>query len=121
MKQCDYSKTVIAKRLEFIRQQCDEQGNLIIQNEDKSKQSLVKILRSLRSMSICQHDNRRHKAKFMCHFCYLNKGNQLKATGCKHTNRTHHSRGLCKSCYQLTYYKNVGQKAYHEQNLTKKN
>jgi hypothetical protein len=107
MKQCDFSKTVIAKRQEYIKQHCDEQGKLITSGEEKTKSFFMKVLRSLKSMSVCSHDNRRHKAKFMCHFCYLNKGNQQKATECQHKNRTHHSRGLCKSCYQKVYYKVV--------------
>lgn len=58
-------------------------------------------------MGACLHDERKHRAKFLCHFCYLIKGNKKKATECPHKNRTHHSRGLCKSCYQRTYYKVV--------------
>ena len=60
---------------------------------------------NIEQMKVCNHDDRKHKAKFVCHFCYMANGNQRKATLCKHTNRTHQARGLCKSCYQKVLYK----------------
>ena len=73
----------------------------------KTPHYLRTILLNLDAMATCQHNDRKHRAKFLCHFCYLMKGNQKKATECPHKDRTHHSRGLCKSCYQRTYYKVV--------------
>ena len=106
-KKCQYSESVGAKKIEYLQQFFNADGQLINFSDDNTPLYLKTVLSNLDQMDTCQHDERKHRAKFMCHFCYLIKGNKKKATECPHKNRTHHSRGLCKSCYQRTYYKVV--------------
>lgn len=64
----------------------------------------------------CKHTEKRHRAKFMCHSCYHQKGNTKKAIACEHKDRPHYSQGLCKNCYLKDFYnkrqaKQVGKQA----------
>lgn len=52
----------------------------------------------------CKHIEKRHRAKFMCHSCYHQKGNTKKAVACEHSDRPHYSQGLCKNCYLKDFY-----------------
>lgn len=52
----------------------------------------------------CKHTEKRHRAKFMCHSCYHQKGNTKKAVACQHSDRPHYSQGLCKNCYLKDFY-----------------
>lgn len=107
-KKCPESDTVFAKKMEYLKQFLDQDGKPMASFcAGKTLTCLRALLANLDSMHGCQHDDRKHRAKLMCHFCYLTKGNKKRATDCPHKNRTHHSRGLCKSCYQRTYYKVV--------------
>ena len=67
---------------------------------------LSKILIDLNEMMICNHNDKNHRARFMCHSCYHTIGNTKKATKCKHKNKSNHSKGMCKSCYHKSYYVN---------------
>lgn len=105
--QCPESDTVGAKKMEYLNKLLDKNG--LVSNSCKAKPSifLKNVISNLNFMYTCPHNQRKHRSKFLCHFCYLQRGNKKFATDCQHKHRTHHSRGLCKSCYQKTYYKVV--------------
>ena len=105
--QCPESDTVGAKKKEYMKKILDQDCMVSSGCQTKSTTLLKNALNNLNSMYLCPHNKRKHRSKFMCHFCYLQRGNKKYATDCAHKHRTHHSRGLCKSCYQKTYYKVV--------------
>ena len=49
---------------------------------DLSKKELKKL-----DVFCCKHTEKRHRAKFMCHSCYHQKGNTKKASACEHSTR----------------------------------
>ena len=53
---------------------------------DLSKKELKKL-----DVFCCKHTEKRHRAKFMCHSCYHQKGNTKKASACEHSDRPHYS------------------------------
>ncbi len=53
---------------------------------------------------ICNHLEKKHYAKNMCHNCYHRKGKSRMAHACEHKTRPHYSNGLCQSCYLAQYY-----------------
>lgn len=75
MKKCAESDSVAARKQQFIQQFVDSEGQVSIPTEDKSVLYYKGILKSLECIGTCNHDHRRHKAKFMCHHCYLRQGN----------------------------------------------
>ena len=81
----------------------DDLGESCIDISGKTLSEIEQILHNLELMEICSHESRRHRAKFMCHHCYLNKAYDHKASACPHTTRAHHSQGLCKYCYHKLY------------------
>ena len=106
-RKCDERETVRARKLEYLEQFYNEEGQLDLQIGNKSANFITRSLQNLEKFSMCHHNHRKHRAKFMCYYCYIAIGNVKKATKCPHKNRGHHSRGLCQNCYQRIYYKLV--------------
>ena len=100
-----FNQTVAFKKITYLNQFFDNEDKLKLMVEDKNFKFLNQLMENMVDMSVCQHLERAHRAKFMCHSCYHGRGNPYKAWLCEHKSRPNHSNGKCKACYHKQYYK----------------
>ena len=90
--------------MSFLNKYFDEDGQLVLDLNNTTLSQMNSLLDNIADIKVCQHVDRVHRARFMCHSCYHERGNMVKAWTCGHFNRPHHSNGICKKCYHHQYY-----------------
>ena len=97
--------SVGGKKMKYLKHFFSEEDKLKANMGKKNFRQLDQLLDQMADFSVCQHLTRVHRARYMCHSCYHNRGNLTKAWNCEHTDKPHHSNGVCKPCYHQQYYK----------------
>ena len=62
-------------------------------------------INDMKNYFVCDHLDRKHYAKKMCHSCYHRKGKSRMAHACEHKTKPHYSNGMCQTCYLAQYYR----------------
>ena len=72
-------QTVGDHKRAYILQYFNSQHELSLCLDNKPTSYIKEILENIKLMSLCKHDDRKQKAKFMCHLCYYyHKSNHMK-------------------------------------------